>query len=169
MTTNRVKYIKQHWIDLILIAIPWFRPLRVIRVIVFSIRSYQGAARVAKPDFLLLYAVALIILAATAITTIEQGDQSGLGLFHNALWWSVVTITTVGYGDMYPGTEAGRAIAYVLMFGGIGIFGAITANLAALFVKPDKSGEDSINQLAKEIKFLRSEITRMSDNKIGPP
>ena len=70
---------------------------------------------------------------------------------------------------MVPGTEAGRAIAYVLMFGGIGIFGAITANLAAVFVKPDHAGADSIDQLAEEIKILRSEITRMSNNIIGPP
>ena len=116
----------------------------------------------------MIYAVALIILAATAITTIEQDNASGLGLFSNALWWSVVTITTVGYGDMTPGTEFGRAIGYVLMFGGIGIFGAITANLAAVFVKPEKKKVDSLDQLTEEIKQLRSEIIRMSNNKASP-
>ena len=81
-----------------------------------------------------------------------------LSSFSNALWWSIVTITTVGYGDMTPTTEIGRAIAYVLMIGGVCIFGGITANLAAFFVKPNGNINNSLTELTEEIKILRSEL-----------
>ena len=168
ISSKRLEYLKKHWLDLVVIALPWFRPLRIIRIIIFAVRSYQGATRIGKPDFLVLYAVALIIFAATAVTTVEQGNQmlaeSGrlvptpLSSFSNALWWSIVTITTVGYGDMTPSTEIGRAIAYVLMIGGICIFGAITANLASFFVKTNGSIDNSLTELTEEIKILRSEL-----------
>ena len=90
-----------------------------------------------------------------------------LSLFSNALWWSVVTITTVGYGDMYPVTEAGRAIGYVLMFGGIGIFGAITANLAVLMSQSKGGKDDPMIKLTQEVKLLRNEINRLSKNNPG--
>ena len=164
---NKSGYLKHNWLDLLLVLIPWFRPLRIVRVIILAARSYQGATRIGKPDFLLLYAIALIILATTAMTTLEQGSGSELSLFPNALWWSVVTITTVGYGDMYPVTEAGRAIGYVLMFGGIGIFGAITANLAVLMSKSQGKEDDPMIKLTQEVKLLRNEINRLATNNPG--
>jgi len=168
ISSKRLEYLKTHWVDLVVIVLPWFRPLRIIRIIIFAVRSYQGATRIGKPDFLVLYAAALIIFAATAVTTVEQGHQmltesgalvpTSLSSFSNALWWSIVTITTVGYGDMTPTTEIGRAIAYVLMIGGVCIFGGITANLAAFFVKPNGNINNSLTELTEEIKILRTEL-----------
>ena len=54
----------------------------------------------------------------------------------DALWWAVVTITTVGYGDYYPVTSLGRLVAVFVMFSGIGIIGALASILAALLVSP---------------------------------
>jgi voltage-gated potassium channel len=48
----------------------------------------------------------------------------------DALWWAVTTITTVGYGDRFPMSSAGRAVAVVLMIAGIAMFGVITATIA---------------------------------------
>ena len=168
ISSKRLEYLKKHWVDLVVIALPWFRALRIIRIIIFAVRSYQGATRIGKPDFLILYAVALVIFAATAVTTVEQGHQmlteSGtlvptpLSSFSNALWWSIVTITTVGYGDMTPSTEIGRAIAYVLMIGGVCIFAGITANLASLFVRPNRNIDNSLTEMTEEIKILRREL-----------
>jgi voltage-gated potassium channel len=57
------------------------------------------------------------------------------------LWWAVTTITTVGYGDRFPMSSAGRAVAVVLMIAGIAMFGVITATIAAYFVE-QKAEED---------------------------
>ncbi len=58
-----------------------------------------------------------------------------------ALWWSVVTITTVGYGDFYPVTDLGRLVAVFVMFAGVGIIGALASILASLLVSPAPADE----------------------------
>jgi voltage-gated potassium channel len=66
-----------------------------------------------------------------------------------ALWWAVVTVTSVGYGDAFPMTAAGRVVAIVLMILGIGLFGILAAALASYFLateegpNPQKSSSDS--------------------------
>ena len=57
------------------------------------------------------------------------------------MWWAVTTVTTVGYGDTYPVTPAGRGIATFLLVAGIAFFGLLTANVAAFFVQ----GEQAVN------------------------
>jgi voltage-gated potassium channel len=51
--------------------------------------------------------------------------------FGDAIWWAVTTMTTVGYGDRYPATSAGRMVAFALMIGGIALLGTATATLAS--------------------------------------
>jgi voltage-gated potassium channel len=55
--------------------------------------------------------------------------------FGQGLWWAVVTVTTVGYGDRYPVTPMGQGVAVVLMLAGIGLIGALTATVASYFVE----------------------------------
>ena len=85
----------------------------------------------------------------------------------DALWWSVVTITTVGYGDRYPVTDGGRIVASVLMIAGVGLFGTFTGFVASMFVEPDfKREENEIHSLVLQIKALRNEI-RVVDQKVS--
>ncbi len=135
--------------------IPWFRPLRLVRLLVFALKSYKGITRVGKPDFLLVYAVGLVMISSTLVTTLEQGHNTPLASFSESLWWSTVTITTVGYGDMVPTTQIGRIVAVILMLGGIGIFGAITANLASWFSNSDNPNTELIAELTEEIQELK--------------
>ena len=106
------------------------------------------------PTFLLTSTVGIYLLEYI----LSGNEESPYSSVFDSLWWTVVTFTTVGYGDMTPSTEIGRAIAYVLMIGGICIFGAITANLASFFVKTDGSIDNSLTELTEEIKILRSEL-----------
>ena len=122
ISTNKIGYLKSHWLEVIAVIIPWFRPLRLVRLLVFALKSYKGITRVGKPDFLLVYAVGLVMISSTLVTTLEQGHNTPLASFSESLWWSTVTITTVGYGDMVPTTQIGRIVAVILMLGGIGIF-----------------------------------------------
>jgi voltage-gated potassium channel len=65
----------------------------------------------------------------------ENAKGSNIHDYPTALWWAIVTVTTVGYGDRYPSTPGGRAVAVVLMLLGIGLIGVLTATIASVFVK----------------------------------
>ena len=69
--------------------------------------------------------------------------------YADALWWAAATVTTVGYGDVFPKTPAGRGIAFLLMLIGISMFGVLTARVAALFV--EASEEDHIARKLDEV------------------
>ena len=169
ITPARWPYLKQDWLDVLIVAIPFARPLRILRLFVFGSRAFVGARRLANVDFLLVYAIGLVMIAATVVTSVEGGEGATIESFADALWWAVVTITTVGYGDAVPITAAGRAIGLVLMAGGIGLFGALTANLASIFVKGEETPEPELERLIAEIGSLRTEIARLSDVRGGSP
>ena len=123
---------------------------------VFAIVTYI----VASP-FILVYGVGLVIIAATIVTSVEGGEGAYIQSFPDALWWAVVTITTVGYGDMVPITAAGKAVAFILMLGGIAFFSGVTANLASFMVRGDDSHKKALSQLVTEVEGLRQEVTRL--------
>jgi voltage-gated potassium channel len=78
---------------------------------------------------LFLFIGIFLVISSIGITWLEP-DMSII----NAIWWSVVTMTTVGYGDISPVTLGGRVIAIVLMFFGIGLLGTLSATLASILV-----------------------------------
>ena len=69
--------------------------------------------------------------------------------FGDALWWSIVTCTTVGYGDISPSTTVGRVVAVILMLFGIGLIGMLTGAITTFFTQRDKqpADENDINEL----------------------
>ena len=82
---------------------------------------------------LTILVISIILLTAVLILNLEAEEQ--FENFEDAVWWSIVTATTVGYGDKFPVTFRGRIIAVILMMLGIGTFGAITAEFANLFIQ----------------------------------
>ena len=157
---DRLRYIKLNWLDVLVVLVPFARPLRLVRVILYGSRAYRGVIRLVRADFLLVYAIGLVLLVATGITFVEKGRHSEINSFSDALWWAVATVTTVGYGDIVPVTHVGRALAYVLMIGGIGIFGALTANFASILVRSDDPYPDRASLLA-ENRALQDELERL--------
>lgn len=134
------------------------RPLRIFRIFGITLRTYRNHARFATVDFLVLYALIMIISSASAVAIFEGGPNSQFPTYHDALWWSTVTITTVGYGDFFPVSAGGRVVALILMLGGVGIFGAITANLASLLLKSPDNQNQLIAELVEEVRELRREM-----------
>ncbi len=74
--------------------------------------------------------VVLIVVGAAGLTYFEENRS-----LPDALWWSIVTVTTVGFGDISPTSLGGRLIGVVLMFFGIGVLGMFTATIAGVFVE----------------------------------
>ncbi len=76
----------------------------------------------------------LVLIGAFLITVLERNINEQFSTFLDGLWWALVTITTVGYGDKFPVTTAGKMIALVVMLGGIGTFGYIAGSLLEDFI-----------------------------------
>jgi voltage-gated potassium channel len=87
---------------------------------------------------------------------LEQVPTSNIHTASDALWWSFVTITTVGYGDTFPVTDAGRLLGAFLMAVGVGLFGTVTALFASWFMGADGERDplDKIRAELAEIKGL---------------
>jgi voltage-gated potassium channel len=148
LVPDRRRFVRTHLIDLLVILVPFLRPLRMARVLrVFKLARVAtvltevlGRARsilTHKGLHFVLLAVLLIVFAAAGLEVLfESGAKnSNIHNFGDALWWAIVTVTTVGYGDKYPVTAEGRGVAAVLMLVGIGLVGTITATVASYFVE----------------------------------
>ena len=83
--------------------------------------------------------VAIVVLtSATGFYFAERGTNPNVDGFGDAVWWAIVTVTTIGYGDNYPVTAMGRIVGGFLMFAGIGTLSLFTAATAAYLVKFDR-------------------------------
>ncbi|MCP4574753.1 MAG: cag pathogenicity island protein Cag26 [Deltaproteobacteria bacterium] len=93
-------------------------------------REFFGHLRREQFHRVVLMVLLLVLIAGVALGFFEENLD-----FPDAIWWSVVTATTVGYGDITPVTLGGRIVGVILMFLGIGFIGILTATLAGLFVE----------------------------------
>lgn len=77
----------------------------------------------------------ILIIGTFGLSLLEKDKNQNIDSFGDALWWSLVTVTTVGYGDIYPITLGGRIIGAMVMIFGIGFIGMFTATVASIFVE----------------------------------
>jgi voltage-gated potassium channel len=166
---NKLAFLKWGWIDFVssipmLDVLRWGRTVRVVRLfrILRAVRSVKVLgtalfAQRAKGAFLsaTLMAVLVIIFSCIVVLNCETAENSNIKTASDALWWSAATVTTVGYGDHYPVTTAGRIVGVVLMLVGIGLFGTFTAFVASLFVQQDNK---QLEALTQEVKLLREKL-----------
>jgi len=119
-----------------------------------------------------IYAVVLLALliggASLLMRRFERAAPHGnIKSLGDAIWWSVQTVTTVGYGDRYPVTSAGRTLASVLLAAGIATFGILTASLAAYFVRltarPETVEGSRIDELITEARRTRVATEQLLD------
>lgn len=167
ISPHRLAYLRRHWLEVLTVVIPFFRPLRILRIFAYGSRAWVGLRRLVNVDFLLVYGFGLVIIAATIVTSVEGGEGATIHSFTDALWWAVVTITTVGYGDMVPLTLAGRVTAVVLMLGGLAFLGGTTANLASYLMRGHSTEAKDTSRLRKELEGLREEIAKLNSRTAG--
>ena len=113
-----------------------FPPLRVI----FSLRLVRSVFRRGNLRWFLLAAAVLVLNGAIIVYLLErQAPGSNIHTLAESLWWSVVTVTTVGYGDFYPVTAGGRITACLIMGTGLLTLAVVTAQVASSFVTQGSS------------------------------
>lgn len=138
-SNDKVQYLKKHPLELLAVLLPFLRPLRLLRFISFGTLVFEKVnlgKSIAISMKVIATALFLTYLAGIEITLAERGEPGatiqGVG---DGFWWAITTLTTVGYGDIYPSTTEGRFIAVGLMVSGICVLGVISATVAAWFVK----------------------------------
>lgn len=145
--TNKAQYLKRHPLEILAVVLPFLRPLRLLRFISFGtlvLEKVNLGKSIAISFKVIITALFLTYLAGIEITIAERGEPGATILsVGDGFWWAITTLTTVGYGDIYPTTTEGRFIAVGLMVSGICVLGVISATVAAWFVKmtQDDSGQ----------------------------
>lgn len=137
--TNKAQYLKRHPLEILAVILPFLRPLRLLRFISFGTLVFEKVnlgKSIAISFKVIATALFLTYLAGIEITMVERGNPGAtIQSVGDGFWWAITTLTTVGYGDIYPTTTQGRFIAVGLMVSGICILGVISATVAAWFVK----------------------------------
>jgi voltage-gated potassium channel len=176
LAPSRPAYVRQAWFNLVIIilsppfvvpdslqAVRGLRAVRLVRLIrlvrAFAVagmglRLLRSLLRHRRFEYVLMVAIAVVGLGALAIYVVESDTNAAVDSIGDALWWAVVTATTVGYGDVSPVTPEGRLIAVVLMITGIGVIGVFTATVASMFFEHE-AGTDTAR--------LEARLTRVED------
>lgn len=162
---DRGAYLRGHWIDAVALipSVRQFRLLRLLRLL-RVVRMFAGIYRaLAQVERLLGHRqiaalvtiwLAVMVLSSLGMYVAEEGVNALVTSPLDALWWGVSTLTTVGYGDVYPITAEGRIAAAVLMLLGISLFSIITATITGLVLQPGP--EDSKGGAGDRLRTLAS-------------
>jgi voltage-gated potassium channel len=175
VTPDRRGYLRRHWLDFLLVVTPILTPLHAARALRLlwaasaAGRVLEGGRRLfvrRGTGFVLLGASLVVAVAAGLIVAVERDDPSAtIRSYGDGLWWAMTTFATVGYGDKYPVTAAGRGIAVALMLLGIAAFGVVTANLAALFVEEkEDEAKAHLQQLDERLGRIEAVLRRPRRN-----
>jgi voltage-gated potassium channel len=179
---SKTTFMKWGWIDL-LASIPYLpglryarlaRVLRVIRLlrgvrsvqrvmqILFRQKAQTGAAS------LVLMAFLLVAFSSVSILICEATGDGNIKSAEDAIWWSVSTLTTVGYGDRVPVTTEGRILAMALMIAGVGMFGGLSGLTAALFLGQPERKSSETREVLSRLDALQVKLDSLSRNLSQP-
>lgn len=171
---DRVEYIQGHVLELIAI-IPFdsvfsflrlgrlarlFRLVKVARIFALSNRFWDTLNKLMHTNSLskvLLLNVSAVLTASVLLSAIEGKS------FFDAVWWSIVTMTTVGYGDIVPQDTISKVIAILLMLVGISTFGMVTSTITRFFSETER--ETKLDALIAKVDE-QTELLRQLEKKI---
>jgi voltage-gated potassium channel len=169
LARHRWRFVRQHLLDALVITLPLLRPLRLLRLVTV-LRMLNRHATTGFPGQVAGYVGGSVLLLAFVASLAEleaerQNPQANITSFSDAAWWTVTTMTTVGYGDRYPTTTEGRLVAVGLMLAGIALLGVVTATVAAWFVQrvqhieaTESRAQHELAEVLAEVRALRREI-----------
>lgn len=135
LSPNRVDYVRTHVLQAVGVLFPPLRILLIFHVTYEVMRSSRRAFG-DQVRLYLVYVSTIVIGLSSLLVMLVERDAPGATIknYGDALWWAAETISTVGYGDMYPVTVTGRILAVTLMVNGFLILSVLTATVAQKFV-----------------------------------
>lgn len=165
---RRGAWLRGHLVDLAVVVLTppfapaaWqagrvFRLVRLLRIVrIFSIRrllSLEGMKYAA------LVAAGTVVVGGAVFASVEKEQHLTTW---DGVWWAVTTVTTVGYGDIYPKTDGGRIIAMAIMLVGIGFVALLTAFIADRFVNQQKEAAAKEDQILAELSEIRNRLEEL--------
>ena len=171
LVDDKTDFIRGHKADLLMVLVPMLRMLRVALLLRKSLRTIS-TERIAGSLFTIVAAV--VFTAAVLQWNIErQTPGANIQTFGEALWWAIVTTTTVGYGDFYPVNTTGRIVGAGLMIVGIGLIGTVSATVANWFlsrkVEPAAGEPDGDPGVGARFRRPRRVRPESRSSRPGPP
>ncbi|NEE04599.1 potassium channel family protein [Phytoactinopolyspora halotolerans] len=142
---DRWAFVRRNALELATVVLPMFRPLRLVRLLVVLeyVQRRAMSVRIKAGTYLATGGALLVFVGGLAITDAERGHPDALiANVGDGWWWAFVSMTTVGYGDMYPVTTTGRLVATVLMLAGIAVLGSVTGMVASWVLEQVKATND---------------------------
>jgi len=166
-------FIKTNWIDLLAIfpvlrvfrigrAVRLLRLLRLLRLMRVGQLMQQRVSgmsdelqrRSAENLIIMVYLLFSLIFGTVGVMVFEKGHNDGFQTLGDGLWWCVVTLTTVGYGDISPQTTGGKIVAVIIMFIGLSFYALLTGLLSTIIIERTKKNEAEgmeISNLSKHV------------------
>ena len=132
-------------------------PKRVIHE--FTSRRAESALYIT-----ILLALLVVMFGSLMVYAFEsRAPDSNIKSGGDAAWWSLVTITTVGYGDRFPTSPGGRLVGVVTMMFGIGLFGVLTSVMASKFLAPPEQAESEMPATRGNVEALLEELKQVNE------
>ena len=183
LAPEKARFVRRNVIDLVVIIIPFLRPLRVARsaralrllrlarVVAFLLRAIEAVRKVLTRHglhYALLIALGITVGSAILVREFER-SSSGANIvsFPDGLWWAITTVATVGYGDRFPVTAGGRAVAVVLMFVGIALFGLLAGSVTSFFVERDQGRDPQLEDISRRLDRIERALSAGTRNDHG--
>jgi voltage-gated potassium channel len=172
LSPDRRGYLRRRWVEPATVLVPPLQGWHVVGMERMTLLVHEGGLRAQM--LLRHHSLFRVIIAATgtlflgswlALLFEDHANKSQFANYPDALWWGIVTVTTVGYGDKVPATAGGRIVAVVLMLVGIGLIGVLTATVASLFIKEHTdANKDAVRKSHESIGNRLAEISaRLAD------
>jgi voltage-gated potassium channel len=180
---RRLRHYLGTWLgrfDLLVVVLtaPWFlffgpgnakfvlliRLARIARLVMAGTGARRLFARIGR---VAIVALGVVFIGAALAYRAEHATNPGFATYGDSLWWAIVTLTTVGYGDIVPKTTAGRVDGVIIMVTGVGVLGVLAGSLASFFRldgSPDSAAdEQAAAPMPNELVELRQEVARLAD------
>lgn len=170
LSKDKSAFIRNHYVDLIAILpfhfftnSPYGSLLKLMRVLTYSMRLIHNIKDILYTNgfiYSLGSATVITILGSFAIYFFEKDTSATIKSYGDAFWWSIVTVTTVGYGDISPTTTAGRIIAAILMLSGIGFLSMLTSTVSTYFITKTNEKKSEIVHDGEKVVLDISELSQ---------